>query len=240
MNENLICRNPLFGRSSAKDATINIAADQNVFVPGWVAPRPPAHLESEADQRSHDDAYLDIDRVFFYAPKEAAMKNGCNQHNGTIRSDGQVRLLHAQGKVICDEHGTHKALRESEKRYRELFENSKDALYVHNMSGQYTSVNRAAEKLSGYSREEIIGKYFWDFVPPEYTKQVRENLCKKLEEVGETTYEVEIITKQGRRIPVEVSSRLIYEAGLPVGVQGSVRNITERKESQETLRTYSR
>ncbi len=107
----------------------------------------------------------------------------------------------------------------NEKRYRELFENSKDALYVHNMSGQYT---------------------FWDFVPPEYTKQMRENLCKKLEEVGETTYEVEIITKQGRRIPVEVSSRLIYEAGLPVGVQGSVRNITERKESQETLRTYSR
>lgn len=128
----------------------------------------------------------------------------------------------------------------NEKRYRELFENSKDALYVHNMSGQYTLVNRAAEKLSGYSREEIIGKYFWDFVPPEYTKQMRENLCKKLEEVGETTYEVEIITKQGRRIPVEVSSRLIYEAGLPVGVQGSVRNITERKESQETLRTYSR
>jgi two-component system cell cycle sensor histidine kinase/response regulator CckA len=133
---------------------------------------------------------------------------------------------------FCDEQGTLKALRESEERYRELFENSKDALYVHNMSGQYTSVNRAAEKLSGYPREEIIGKYFWDFVPPEYTKQVRENLCKKLEEVGETTYEVEMITKQGSRIPVEVSSHLIYEEGLPVGVQGSVRDITERKQAR--------
>jgi len=49
-------------------------------------------------------------------------------------------------------------LRESEERYRELFENAKDATYVHDLSGRYTSVNRAAEKLTGYTRAEILGK----------------------------------------------------------------------------------
>jgi len=124
--------------------------------------------------------------------------------------------------------------------YRELFENSKDAIYVHDMSGRYTSVNRAAEKLSGYTREELIGRHFSSLVAPEYARQVREQLCLKLETHGETTYEVEMITRHGQRLPVEVSSRLIFENGLPIGVQGCVRDISERKRVQEASRTYSR
>lgn len=124
--------------------------------------------------------------------------------------------------------------------YRELFENSKDAIYVHDMSGRYTSVNRAAEKLSGYTREELIGRHFSSLVAPEYARQVTEQLCRKLETHGETTYEVEMITRNNERLPVEVSSRLIFEEGLPIGVQGCVRDISERKRAQEASRTYSR
>jgi PAS domain S-box-containing protein len=124
--------------------------------------------------------------------------------------------------------------------YRELFENSKDAIYVHDMNGRYKSVNRAAEKLSGYTREELIGKHFSSLVAPEYARQVTEQLCRKLETHGETTYEIEMITSQGQRLPVEVSSRLIFENGVPIGVQGCVRDISERKRAQEASRTYSR
>lgn len=132
------------------------------------------------------------------------------------------------------------ALRQAEQKYRELFENAKDATYVHDLSGRYTSINRAAEKLTGYSREEILGKNFSSFVAPEDAEHVRENLFRKLREEGETTYEVEVITKDGRRVPVEVSSRLIYEEGVPIGVQGTARNIFERKRAEEALRGYSR
>jgi len=132
------------------------------------------------------------------------------------------------------------ALRESEERYRELFENAKDAIYVHDLSGRYVSLNGAAEKLSGYSRDEIIGKHFSNFVVPRDLKHVRTNLCKKLDDEGETAYEIDLLTKDRRRVPVEVVSRLIYENGQPVGVQGTARDITERRRAQEALQIYSR
>ena len=132
------------------------------------------------------------------------------------------------------------ALRQSEERYRELFENARDAMYVHDLAGTYTSINHAAEKLSGYSRDEIIGHSFSEFVAAEHIKQVRERFCNKLAKRGETTYEVEVIAKDGRRVPVEVSSRAIYENGVIVGVQGTARDITERKLAQDALQMFSR
>ena len=153
---------------------------------------------------------------------------------------GNISYYEGTSQDITERKKAEKALRESEERYRELFENAKDVIYVHNMSGIYTSVNRAAEELSGYPRKEIIGRPFWDFVAREYVKQTREYLCQKLDEVGETNYEIEIITKSGKRVPVEVSSRFIYEDGVPIGVQGTARDITERKRAQMALQTYSR
>jgi PAS domain S-box-containing protein len=132
------------------------------------------------------------------------------------------------------------ALRESEERYRELFENSRDAIYVHDLNGTYRSVNRAAERLLGYTREEILGKTFADFVAREHIKIVREKLRRKLAEKGETTYEVDAIAKDGRRVPIEVSSRSIYENGTVAGVQGTARDITDRKRAREALQMFSR
>ncbi len=132
------------------------------------------------------------------------------------------------------------ALRESEERYRDFFENAKEAYYVHDLQGRYTSVNRAAEKLCGYSREEIIGKTFADFLPPEQFDAVAEFLCKKLAQEGETTYETELITREGCRVPIEVSSHLIYDHREGVAVQGTVRDITQRRWSEERLREYEK
>jgi PAS domain S-box-containing protein len=132
------------------------------------------------------------------------------------------------------------ALRESEERYRELFENAKDAIYVHDLEGTYIKINRAAEELSGYSREEIVGHKFTEFVSEEHIRCVQESFCTKFEGQDETSYEVDVIAKDGRRVPVEVSSRAIYENGVLVGVQGMARDITERKLAQDALQMFSR
>jgi len=132
------------------------------------------------------------------------------------------------------------ALRASEERYRELFENAKDAICVHDLEGTYLSINRAGEKLSGYTREEIIGHDFKEFIAPDQLKYVGDNFWRKLAEQGETTYEVDIIAKDGRRVPIEVSSRPIYENGVLVGVQGMARDITERKLAEAAQQMFSR
>ena len=141
---------------------------------------------------------------------------------------------------IAERNRVEAALRESEERYRELFENARDAIYVHDLEGKYISINHAAEKLSGYTREEIIGHSFTEFISTEHLHSVRDNFCGKLAKRGETTYEVEVIAKDGRRVPVEVSSRAIYEHGVIVGVQGTARDITERKQAQDALQMFSR
>jgi len=163
------------------------------------------------------------------------------EYYNSLRTEGiGTPIVRGMARDITDQRLAESALRESEERYRELFENAKDAIYVHDLTGRYTSVNRAAEKLSGYSRKEIIGKHFSNFIAPSHLRSARENLCRKLDQRPETTYEAEIVSKTGRRTPVEVSSRLVYENGQPVGVQGTARDISERKQTQEALRIYSR
>ncbi len=163
------------------------------------------------------------------------------EYYNSLRTEGVAApIVRGIARDTTEARRSEHALRESEERYRELFENSKDAFYVHDINGIYTSVNRASEKLSGYTREQIIGKHFSEFMTPEHARQVQRQLQKKLESAGETTYEIEMITKKGRQVPVEISSRLIVENGMPVGVQGCVRDISEKKKSQEAARNYSR
>ena len=150
--------------------------------------------------------------------------------------DGQVLCYEGTATDITERKRAEEALRASEERYRELFESARDAIYVHDLEGKYVSVNRAAEKLSGYSRDEIIGKHFSDFVVPEQVDDVRKEMTRKLVTHQGARYTAEIIARDGRRVPVEVNSNLIYEAGLPVGVQGLVRDITERRHAEQAIR----
>jgi len=124
------------------------------------------------------------------------------------------------------------ALRASEENYRDLFENAQDAIYVHDLNGIYMSANRAAEELVGYTRDEILGENMIDFIAPEYATLIRANLSNKLAGGGQTSYEIEVLAKSGRRVPVEVSTRLIHENGAVVSVQGIARDITERKRAE--------
>ncbi|HYU98526.1 MAG TPA: PAS domain S-box protein [Pyrinomonadaceae bacterium] len=177
----------------------------------------------------HAEAVIGLLSIQSYAP-------GAYDHRDLLNLQALATYCgEALNRVRIEE-----SLRKSEERYRELFENAKDAYYVHDLSGRYISVNHAAEKLAGRPRAEIIGRRFSDFVPPEHLEVVNNNLCRKLIDEGETKYEIEIVASDGRRVPVEVSSHLIYENGVAVSVQGTARDITERKRAEEALRQSER
>ena len=128
------------------------------------------------------------------------------------------------------------AAQESEDRYRELFENANDIIYTIDLAGNFTSLNQTGERLTGYTRAEALNMNLTKVVAPDQLDVVRENLTRKIKSNDTSSvYETEIITKSGQRLPLELSSRLIFHKGKPIGVQGIARDITERKQVQVAL-----
>jgi PAS domain S-box-containing protein len=127
------------------------------------------------------------------------------------------------------------AMTESEERYRDLFENANDIIYTHDLRGNFTSLNKSGELVTGYSREEALRMNISDVLAPSSVAPARQMLALKAEQRVSTTYELEIIAKDGRTVPLEVSSRLIYREGKPIGVQGIARDISDRKGAQQAL-----
>jgi PAS domain S-box-containing protein/diguanylate cyclase (GGDEF)-like protein len=154
--------------------------------------------------------------------------------------DGSPMGVEGSLRDISERKRMEEALRESEKAYRELFDNANDIIYTHDLTGRFTSVNRAAEQVFGYTLDEALQENIARIVAPEDLETAREMILRKARGEPVTTYELETITKDGRRVPVEVSTRLIYKDGEPVGVQGIARDITERKRAEEALREQVR
>jgi PAS domain S-box-containing protein len=128
------------------------------------------------------------------------------------------------------------ALPENEAHYWELFENASDFVYTCDMQGHLTSANKAGTRLLGYARDELVGIHLADIMPSESLDHSRQMRVTKDAGTAWTTYEVEVIPKDNPRVPLEVSTRLIYRDGKPIGIQGIGRDITERKQAEEALK----
>ena len=127
-------------------------------------------------------------------------------------------------------------LRVSEQRYRELFESAQDAIWVHDMEGNLTTVNEATERLSGYSIKELIGMNVRKFLTEEslhIAGQIRRELLEGTTEVQ--LYEQHLIRKDGTEWILMLTSNLIRENGKPLGFLCIARDVTKEKEMQVQL-----
>ena len=127
-------------------------------------------------------------------------------------------------------------LRASEERYRELFENANDIVYSLDLSGLVTSFNKAGERITGYTREEVLNRGLSELLEPEAVDRMADMMNRKLAGAPVTTYEIQLVAKDGRRLVLEINSRLVYKEGIAFGVQGIARDVTERKQAEEQIR----
>ena len=132
------------------------------------------------------------------------------------------------------------AVRASEERYRELFENANDVIFLHDLKGRLMAINRAAESLTEYSRAEVLGKSIEELITEESRLSNRDSIRAHLGGSPTQHYELRVISKSGGVRYLEVNTRVIYRKGLAVAIQGIGRDVTERKQSEQKVRESAR
>jgi len=151
-------------------------------------------------------------------------------------AEGLLRMFAGRAAAELERQHAEEALRASEERYREMFENANALVYTHDFQGNLTSANRMAMEVTGYSKEDLPGLNMAQVVAPEHLELARQMIARKLRDQQPTLYPLDLIAKDGRRTPVMMSTRLIMEDGKPVGVQGIAVDISERRRAEEALR----
>lgn len=132
------------------------------------------------------------------------------------------------------------ALRESETKYKELFDGSRDGIVVVDRNGSFIDANQAYCEMLGYSIKELREmKDFYQITPNYWKEWEYEEIWKKrLLKTGHSgTYEKEYIRKDGTVFPVELHSFTVFgEYGEPMYLWGIARDVTERKQAEEKLK----
>jgi PAS domain S-box-containing protein len=155
-----------------------------------------------------------------------------------LKEDGAVTTILSLARDITERKRAEEALRENEERYHKLFENANDAIATFTLDGTITSVNRGGELMLGWSRQELIGQHYRKVCTPSSASLGEERTRRFLagEKLPSSTFEAELVRKDGSVVPVEARTRVIRnQEGKPIGFQGIYRDITERKQVEKVL-----
>ena len=162
-----------------------------------------------------------------------------SSHAIVERSDRDP-LLFCLDLDIAEQKNVQEALERSEEKFREIFHNANDAMYLHEVRaddslGLFIEVNRVACEMLGYSRKEFLSMTPKDIDPPGKMEEL-EKVTGSLLSQGNVTFESEHVTKDGDAVPVEISSDLFHLAGQRL-VLSIARDITDRRETEQALQS---
>ena len=146
--------------------------------------------------------------------------------------------LHNREGITSERKLMEEALRESEEKLRVMFESTSEGIAVTDLKGKILDVNDAILRMSGLSREELVGQEGFGLMPREDAKKVIEHGTKALESgTGAEKMIQEITPTSGRSYDVGLSMGVLRDSsGDPTGFVAIVRDITESKRAEEALR----
>ncbi len=165
-----------------------------------------------------------------FLPEEVEMLSAIGNQIGISMENAR---LYQKERLIAEQ------LRVSERNYRALFEGANDAIWVHDMEGNIISANKASEKLTGYTVEELTRMNVTSFLDKEglnVARMVRRSLL--CGEPLEQPYEQRLIKRDGTVAILMLATSLVTTDGQPTGFQHIARDVTEEKRMQENLRFY--
>jgi diguanylate cyclase (GGDEF)-like protein/PAS domain S-box-containing protein len=158
-------------------------------------------------------------------------------HKATFQNrDGSVGGLIGAVLDITKRKQAQEALRESEVRYRILVENASDMIFRTDLNGQFTFVNPAVIRNTGYQEEELIGKQYTILIQPDMRNDAIKFFGRQLVKRLQNTYsEYPVLTKDGKKLWFGQNTQLIVEDGHVSGFQVVARDLTEHRRLEKAL-----
>lgn len=153
------------------------------------------------------------------------------------RADELTALTQALHAEISERQQVEKALRESETRYRNLVHEVRDGLFMVDARGVITFASRSLVRIHGVDDpEQLVGRSLLELFVPIERNRIQEVFDRAVE-TGATTEVVEtkIVRPDGEGIFIEVKASPILEQGVVRGFQGTLRDVTERKQAEERI-----
>ena len=152
---------------------------------------------------------------------------------GQLASSLTNARLYEEARDIADQ------LYKSARDYRNLFENSHDAIWFHDLDGKFLAGNRSTLMISGYPVEQLIGRNVKEFMDEGMLKLAREVGKKLLNgEPFTQPYEQQTVTKDGIMRTLTLTTILMTVDDKPVGFQHIARDVSEERRMQKNLRYY--
>ena len=156
---------------------------------------------------------------------------------GFITKPFKVEELRITLEIAFYKSHMEKKLIESKEKYRTLTETVEDVIFTLDPKGKFTFLSPAFDKITGFKAADYIGHHFTEILVPNYSKNSLNEFAESMNGDTFNLYEIEILHKKKGSIAVEINATNLYDKNNKnKGMIGSLRDITERKKSEEALR----
>ena len=180
---------------------------------------------------------LDIPVVFLtaYADQATLARAKITEPFGYILKPFEERELQSTIEIALYRHKAEQKLRDSERRYRSLVDNSQGLIWTHDLDGKILSINPAAAHLLGYEPREVVGHNLSEFMPTEFHATLEDYLARVQEQENDSG-SLQVLTRAGDTRILQYRNVWHDEPGRPPYILAHAADVTDRMRVEQVLR----